>query len=285
MASLTELFNPTFLMFLGILLLAIALLVLYFESKFRDQNHKISSMLSLVSSLAEELNTNKMMINHLTMIGAGNNGISQNITTPYENKNLEEINSSELINVSDDEHDNDSDYDYDDSDVDEDEDNSNVDDDEDDSDDEKSTDYILEDNNVIQISEPDVKVFKINISENNEDLEEKLDNNSDNMDILDDLDDLASCNSESSEDNIEESNLENFLHLDNDNNNEELEKHIVNSFDFKSINISTLEDSKENIDFKKLSLNKLRNVVSDKGLSIDAYKLKKNDLLKLLGVE
>ena len=68
MASLTDLFNPTFLMFLGILLLAIALLVLYFESKFRDQNHKISSMLSLVSSLAEELNSNKLMVNHLTMI-------------------------------------------------------------------------------------------------------------------------------------------------------------------------------------------------------------------------
>jgi len=277
MASLTELFNPTFLMFLGILLLAIAVLVLYFESKFRDQNHKISSMLSLVSSLAEEMNTNKMMINHLTMIGAGNNGISQNITTPHENKNLEEIKSSELINVSDDEDDNESDH----------EDDNESDYDYDDSDDESSTKYNLEENNVIQISEPDVKVFKINISENNEDLEENLDNNSDNMDILDDLDDLddlASCNSESSEDNIEESNLENLLPLDNDNN-EELEKHLVASIDFKSINISTLEDSKENIDFKKLSLNKLRNIVSEKGLSIDASKLKKNELLKLLGVE
>lgn len=67
MASLTDLFNPTFLMFLGILVLVVALLVVYFETKFREQNHKISSMLSLVSSLAEEVNGSKMFIHQLTM--------------------------------------------------------------------------------------------------------------------------------------------------------------------------------------------------------------------------
>ena len=67
MPSLTDLFNPTFLMFLGILVLVVALLVVYFETKFREQNHKISSMLSLVSSLAEEVNGSKMIIHQLTM--------------------------------------------------------------------------------------------------------------------------------------------------------------------------------------------------------------------------
>ena len=67
MPSLTDLFNPTFLMFLGILVLVVALLVVYFETKFREQNHKISSMLSLVSSLAEEVNGSKMFIHQLTM--------------------------------------------------------------------------------------------------------------------------------------------------------------------------------------------------------------------------
>jgi heme/copper-type cytochrome/quinol oxidase subunit 2 len=43
MASLTDLFNPTFLMFLGILVLVVALMVVYFESKMRDQNHKMES--------------------------------------------------------------------------------------------------------------------------------------------------------------------------------------------------------------------------------------------------
>ena len=41
----------------------------------------------------------------------------------------------------------------------------------------------------------------------------------------------------------------------------------------------------ENIDYKKLSLNKLRQIVSDKNLSSDSSKLKKPELLKLLGVE
>jgi hypothetical protein len=41
----------------------------------------------------------------------------------------------------------------------------------------------------------------------------------------------------------------------------------------------------ENIDYKKLSLNKLRQIVSEKNLSSDSSKLKKPELLKLLGVE
>lgn len=47
------------LIILGVVLLAIAIAVVYFERKLREQNHKIASMFSLVSSLAEELNTIK----------------------------------------------------------------------------------------------------------------------------------------------------------------------------------------------------------------------------------
>ncbi len=52
-----SLFNSTFL-FLGILVIVFSLLIIYFESKIREQNHKISSMLSLVSAITEELNIN-----------------------------------------------------------------------------------------------------------------------------------------------------------------------------------------------------------------------------------
>ena len=55
MTSLADLLNPTFLVFLGILVLVVAFLILYFESKLREQNHKIASMLSLVSTLAEDM--------------------------------------------------------------------------------------------------------------------------------------------------------------------------------------------------------------------------------------
>jgi len=56
--------------------------------------------------------------------------------------------------------------------------------------------------------------------------------------------------------------------------------------DLKSINI-TLEETKpeQPLDYKKMALPKLRSVVAEKGLSSDSSKLKKNELLKLLGVE
>ena len=41
MMNLSEIFNPTFFIFLGILLLVVAVIVIYFESKMREQNHKI----------------------------------------------------------------------------------------------------------------------------------------------------------------------------------------------------------------------------------------------------
>ena len=69
MTSLADLLNPTFLVFLGILVLVVAFLILYFESKLREQNHKIASMLSLVSTLAEDMNGVKMGLNHLSIRG------------------------------------------------------------------------------------------------------------------------------------------------------------------------------------------------------------------------
>jgi hypothetical protein len=52
----------------------------------------------------------------------------------------------------------------------------------------------------------------------------------------------------------------------------------------KTININ-LEEHAESIDYKKVTLAKLRSIVAEKGLTNDASKLKKNELLKLLGVE
>jgi hypothetical protein len=66
--TLTELLNPSFFLFLGILLLAISFLIFYFENKMRDQNHKINSMFSLVSSITEELNNVNMRM-HYVMSG------------------------------------------------------------------------------------------------------------------------------------------------------------------------------------------------------------------------
>jgi len=53
----------------------------------------------------------------------------------------------------------------------------------------------------------------------------------------------------------------------------------------KSISIDDNVSSKGKEDYKKMSLNKLRDIVCAKGLVVDASKLKKNELLKLLDAE
>ena len=262
MASLTDLFNPTFLMFLGILVLVVALLVVYFETKFREQNHKISSMLSLVSSLAEEVNGSKMIIHQLTM---NHQPHSQQFFQQQQQPNLEKriVQNDNLILVSDDE-DGDSDSDAGDSDSDAGDSDSdaasevsideNVDDDDDDSD--------------IELGDHsnDVKVLKLNISDNN-------DENSESGDDLEEMDDLEGL------EDLDDSSTSSVSIKEEKNDN-------IKSMDFKSINI-TLEETKpeQPLDYRKMALPKLRSIVSEKGLSSDSSKLKKNELLKLLGAE
>ena len=79
MSFLSDILNPTLLVFLGITMLLTALLIIYFEGKMREQNHKVASMLSLVSSLAEEINVIKLHLNHVNIIdnvGGNNNNDS-----------------------------------------------------------------------------------------------------------------------------------------------------------------------------------------------------------------
>ena len=241
MPSLNDLLNPTFLMFLGILVLVVALLVVYFESKMRDQNHKIASMLSLVSTLAEDMNGVKLGLNHLAMTRFGGS-----VTVPLDSLNHTfNINKeNDLIEVSDDE----------------DEEDEEEDEEEDDEDleEEEEEDLDLDE----EINNEEIKVFKLEL--NNEIDESNLE-----FDNVDDLDELE--NHLSSDINLESSPDE---FNDEDENG-------FSSSDLKTININ-LEES---VDYKKLPLNKLRSVVVEKGLVADSSKLKKNELLKLLGIE
>jgi hypothetical protein len=259
MASLTDLFNPTFLMFLGILVLVVALLVVYFETKFREQNHKISSMLSLVSSLAEEVNGSKMIIHQLTM----NHQPHSQQFFQQQQPNLEKriVQNDNLILVSDDEDDSDSDA-------------SDEDDSESDSDaaSEVSIDENVDDDDDSDIElgdhSNDVKVLKLNISEDNDD-------NSESGDDLEEMDDLSAASLE----DLDDSSTSSVSIKEEKNDN-------IKSMDFKSINI-TLEETKpeQPLDYRKMAIPKLRSIVAEKGLSSDSSKLKKNELLKLLGVE
>jgi hypothetical protein len=259
MPSLKELFNPTVLMFLGILLIVVAGLVVYIESKMREQNHKITSMLSIVSSLAEELNSVKFRLNNTMSSGSGagsgsGSGAGSGAGSGSGSRNGITSDDS-LVTVSD--------YDGD---CDSDDDLESLEDEDEDEEDSGSDDDIS--NNVIDITEQkNIKILTLTV------------NNKDGF-VIEELDD-------SEEDSMIEE-------LDDDNSIqsiEEKEPEIVESeklFDLKSINISNLEESTQNNelnDLKKQPVNKLRSIVIEKGLSTDPSKLKKPELLKLLGIE
>jgi hypothetical protein len=267
MASLADLFNPTFLMFLGILVLVVALLVVYFESKMREQNHKITSMLSLVSTLAEDMTGMKMGLNHLAI--RTSQGLQETNLPVRENLGIFE--SNKLIEVSDDEDEDEEDLES------KEESEQSDDEDEDDEDEDEDED------------EQEVKVIKLQVS--NEDAE---DNNSyeeaNNLEFdTEDLEGDFELNDELPE--IGDDYVEQVLDLKYEAKLEEngaLEESIIPSAsDFKTITINLGDESHDTIDYKKLQLPKLRSIAVEKGLTTntEASKLKKPELLKLLGAE
>ena len=264
MASLADLFNPTFLMFLGILVLVVALMVVYFESKMRDQNHKIASMLSLVSTLAEDMNGVKMGLNQLAVTRMGGS-FPQNFEQPLEKSRVPFNQETKLIEVSDGEDDDDDDDDYDD-DIDE---EIDIDEDDDNESDEESNHDV-------------VKVFKIDMNSQNQ-YEDSLSGNNLELDDLDEeLDELDDELSEVQSLSSKSSKLSNKLE---ETVYGETLQEPLNISDLKTISINLEDPHPDSLDYKKLSLPKLRSIVSEKGLATDASKLKKNELLKLLGVE
>jgi hypothetical protein len=289
MASLSDIFNPSLLIFLGILVLVAALLVVYFETKHREQNHKINSMFSLVSSLADEVNNLKFSLAHL-------NSIPLNGGTLYENKPLEDepnpsyffnipnptldqtqnLNNN-LISVSDDS-DSDSENSYE----------SEFEDDLKSVETSDDNELDLNEENLLENNNNDIKVLKLNINDNDEiksesEIEEDLDE-------IEDLDDVSLSSQKSSSSSqkiltlsnvIENKDLENSSNILN--NSEILD---ISSSDLKTININLEESNTEIVDYKKLSITKLRSIAVERGFSQEiTSKLKKNELLKLLGSE
>jgi hypothetical protein len=268
MTSLNELFTPSFLIFLGIIFFLVALLVIYFESKMREQNHKIASMLSLVSTLAEESNNLKHGLNHLAITLGGGPAIVVGKNNHFEQKNLgnniAEENSNELIEVSDDES--------------EEEDLEEEDELEEDLEVEEELELEEEIDEELDESEKEnVKIIKLNMNQDDSETE---------LGILDDLEEETDLDDipEISKDYTEE-----ILNLKYDDSNAiSLEENINFASELKTISINLGDEPvSEQIDFKKLQLPKLRNIAIEKGLIIssEANKFKKPDLLKLLGAE
>jgi hypothetical protein len=192
----------------------------------------------------------------------------------HDSRQIQET-KNELIPVSDDEEDDDDDEEDDDEEDDDEEDDDEEDeeDEEEDDDDDKTTIMKLtisddeedEEQEVIDIgpTHNDIKVLKINM-----DAQEK-----EELDELEEQDDLADFEVESV------SELETFPLKTEENSNK--------TMDLKSISISLDEPKNVEsvIDYTKLPVLKLRSIVVEKGIISDSSKLKKHELLKLLGVK
>ncbi len=271
-------------MFLGILVLVVALLVVYFESKMREQNHKIASMLSLVSTLAEDMNDVKMGLNHFAVIGGHNPNISIQ-------ENLGISNTNKLIEVSDDERSEDEGSEDEGSEDEGSEDEGSEDDgsEDDGSEDEGSENEGSEDEG----SEDDnIKVIKLQV------LTEDIEGGDNSYEEADNLDfepeeDLDEFNMNDDIPQIANVYVEEILSLKYDEKPEENTKSLdeitnLSTNELKTITINLGDENhEESIDYKKLQLPKLRSIAVDKGLitNSEAAKLKKPELLKLLGAE
>lgn len=275
-------------MVLGILLLVVSLVVVYFESKLREQNHKIASMLSLVSTLAEDMNGVKMGLNQVAMYQMGGSA-AQPKSQPLENSNRSMFlrENDNLISVSDDDSDENTEGAIDD-----------VDDVSIMGDSDIDTDSLSEDSD--DGPEQDVKVLRLNIQEVGDlnEIENSVDeiedvDEFDELEEVDDVDDFEEVDEleEAIDEDLSVSSKSSFIYQFDISSTENapVEKSNnplnISMSDLKTINISLEETVPEPIDYKKLALPKLRTIVAEKGLVADAAKLKKNELLKLLEVE
>jgi hypothetical protein len=294
--ALTDIFSTSFLICLGINVLLVGFLFIYINQKMADQNHKISSMLGLISTMAEELNYCRTRLQSFASFSKNSEGVKTDLGIVGGG------NSTKLIEVSDGE-DNDDTDDSDDEDADDDDEDDDSEDDDDDDEDDEDADDDENDADGDGDGDGDAEVDAEDINANTEinngirsiNLGNSLEIQSTNLNELqsdDDLDDLDEMNLDDLDDNSdnEEMHIDAVIMPEITPSNEEsiTLTPSTNSNNLKTINISDLDELSaiaDSSDYKKLSLNKLRSVVIEKGLSKDASKLKKPDLLKLLGAE
>ena len=235
-----DIFSTSFLFSIAIILLICGGIFTYFSYKIDNQNHKLTSMVNLVSILAQDLQFVKNQLN----------------TNVSKIQMMDPVN-SDLISVSDG---GDGEGEDEDDEDDEDED----DEDDEDEDDEDDEDIYRIDSEELQ-KYPFKNISLINetsIKENNEIKTIHLENPI----------------------SFEETNIS----LSNDKHND-LQ---VTSDDISFLKNVTMPDFEngENIEdlqgsYKKMAINKLREVVVSKGLVSDASKLKKTEILKMLEID
>jgi hypothetical protein len=203
-----------------------------------EQDHKINSMMGLVTTMAEESQYFRNKINTL-----------QGKLSPdsVDESTLGGTKHIELIAVSDDEDDSDSDSDSDnDSEVSDSDSDSNSDSDNDSEVSDSDSEVSISDADEKNIDKNDIKIINIP------------------LDII--THNISDIDVEDLNDNLVETNEDMTFLKTNVNLNGDLE----------------ITGDNHKTDYKKLTINKLKEIVVSKGITNDVSKLKKNDLLKLL---
>jgi hypothetical protein len=266
-------------------------------------------MIGLISSMAEETQALRLQFGNAPGLVGGGGGGNKNI---FQEANVQHE-KSKLISVSDDEDDTSSEEEY----SSDEEDNQSEDMDEDnDSDDEIETHVIKINSENLKISNDEITIFENIVSQPQEEEEEEEDSLSDDEvdEILEiNLDDHTIDENEIDEplpvikeynheddheileplDSLNVANVENnikTIHIDLEQMSSSTDE-IKDISIFKTMNEIDVDGQPnqsqkviDTADFKKLSITKLREIISKQGAT-DASKLKKNEILKLLGVE
>ena len=267
-----DMFNTTFFFLLGIIIIGVAGIYLYFENKLKDNTHKLNSMLNLVTSVTEEVRQIKFFLSSKNQ--PPNNYPVNKVNSQNGGNNLIEVSDNDNGNEDEDEDEEDDDDDDDDDEEDdeddddeEDEDDEDKDDDEDDKNDAKVKENKTESN--------DTKLLKIDIDFNNN-LENKMTeikDNEDNEDYEDGESDSSSLDSK-----LEILSIQDIEEMEGDKQDNKVSVSNDDEDELKYI----MDPFKDTIDYKKLTVYNLRSIVSKKGLVEDPSKMKKNELLKLL---
>ena len=255
---ISEIFSTSFLFSIAVIIIAAGGLFAYFNYRLSEHNHKMQAMMGLVSTMADEMQYFRSKIHNSPVLN-DNNTDNTNINTHVVPNFLGgAINEDDLIEVSD-------------SDADEEEEEEESSDADSDTDSDASSDAS---------SDADSNL------EDLEDLDDLEDDDNSVKIITIDIDLGAGNEMPIESENIEETETEHDKNDSIDLNLSNLEEELDLDLSLKSISIDTnVSMNKEKDDYKKMSLNKLRDLVCEKGLVKDSSKLKKNELLKLLGVE
>ena len=275
--AISDIFSTSFLFSVSIIIILIGCIFAYISYRMGEQDHKLTSMVNLVSILAQDLQFVKSKVNTLQH----NSDTTNNLQ--YSSEIMGGQNLSDLISVSDGEIDNDDEDNIDEDNIDEDNDD---DDNEDEDDSSVNDDDEDNDDDNVENSQEQIKILNLSLA--NEDIQ--------NDSLIEDLDyDIDESSSHYISDiktihledtiNFEESDIPNLLETKQTNfkvSSDDLLglKNVTNS------DLGEIKDVHESkSEYKKMSLNKLREVAVNKGVVVDASKLKKNEILKMLGHE